>query len=74
MYSSVPAQSSAVDSILTSYRVLDNEHIEVSATRENIVNILKALLLNDILVYEVKREVLSLEDVFLKVMEASHDI
>ena len=63
-----------LDSILTSYRVLDNEHIEVSTTRENIVNILKALLLNDILVYEVKREVLSLEDVFLKVMEASHDI
>ena len=61
-------------SILTSYQVLDNEHIEVSATRENIVNILKALLLNDIFVYEVKREVLSLEDVFLKVMEASHDI
>ncbi len=63
-----------LDSILTSYRVLDNEHIEVSTTRENIVNILKALLLNDIFVYEVKREVLSLEDVFLKVMEASHDI
>ena len=63
-----------LDSILTSYQVLDNEHIEVSTTRENIVNILKALLLNDILVYEVKREVLSLEDVFLKVMEASHDI
>ena len=54
-----------LDSILTSYRVLDNEHIEVSTTRENIVNILKALLLNDIFVYEVKREVLSLEDVFL---------
>lgn len=63
-----------LDSILTSYRVLDNEHIEVSTTRENIINILKALLLNDIFVYEVKREVLSLEDVFLKVMEASHDI
>lgn len=63
-----------LDSILTSYQVLDNEHIEVSATRENIVNILKVLLLNDIFVYEVKREVLSLEDVFLKVMEASHDI
>lgn len=63
-----------LDSILTSYRVLDNEHVEVSTTRENIVNILKALLLNDIFVYEVKREVLSLEDVFLKVMEASHDI
>ena len=57
-----------LDSILTSYQVLDNEHIEVSTTRENIVNILKALLLNDIFVYEVKREVLSLEDVFLKVM------
>lgn len=63
-----------LDSILISYQVLDNEHIEVSTTRENIVNILKALLLNDIFVYEVKREVLSLEDVFLKVMEASHDI
>ena len=63
-----------LDSILTSYQVLDNEHIEVSTTRENIINILKALLLNDIFVYEVKREVLSLEDVFLKVMEASHDI
>lgn len=63
-----------LDSILTSYQVLDNEHIEISTTRENIVNILKALLLNDIFVYEVKREVLSLEDVFLKVMEASHDI
>lgn len=63
-----------LDSILTSYQVLDNEHIEVSTTRENIVNILKALLLNNIFVYEVKREVLSLEDVFLKVMEASHDI
>lgn len=63
-----------LDSILTSYQVLDNEHIEISTTRENIVNILKALLLNDIFVYEVKREALSLEDVFLKVMEASHDI
>ena len=63
-----------LDSILTSYQVLDNEHIEVSTTRENIVNILKALLLNDIFVYEVKREDLSLDDVFLKVMEASHDI
>lgn len=63
-----------LDSILTSYQVLDNEHIEVSATRENIVNILKVLLLNGIFVYELKREVLSLEDVFLKVMEASHDI
>ena len=62
-----------LDSILSSYLVLDDGHIEISSTRENIVNILKALLLNDILVYEVKKKVFGLEDVFLKIMEASHD-
>ena len=65
--------STKLDSILSSYLVIDESHIELSSTKENIVNILKALLLNDVLVYEVKRKVLGLEDVFLKVMEASHD-
>ena len=65
--------STKLDSILSSYLVIDEAHIELSSTKENIVNILKALLLNDVLVYEVKRKVLGLEDVFLKVMEASHD-
>ena len=63
-----------LDQILTTYQIIDDTHIEVSTTKEGIVNLIKALLLNDILVYEVKRKRLSLEEVFLKIMESSHDL
>ena len=59
--------------MLTSYQKIDDHHIEISILKNNLSDILKALLLNGIFVYEVRKKVLSLEDVFLKVVEESHD-
>ena len=60
--------------MLYHYEVVDDCHIKVKATRESITNILKTLLLNDIFVYEMKKELYSLEDLFLKVIkDEEHD-
>lgn len=65
--------STQLDFMLTSYQKIDDHHIEISTLKNNLNDILKALLLNGISVYEVRKKVLSLEDVFLKVVEESHD-
>ena len=51
--------------ILYHYETLDNHHIKINTTKDNLSNILKALLLNDISIYEIKKEVASLEEIFL---------
>lgn len=56
-----------LENILYHYEVLDQCHIKIYTTKEQVGNILKALLLNDIKIFEMKREVISLEDAFLEV-------
>lgn len=58
-----------LEQILSHYEVLDQTHIKVLATKEQITNILKTLLLNDILILELKKELISLEDLFLQKMK-----
>ena len=44
----------------------DNNHIQIHADRENIPFIVKKLVLQDIKIYSIKEDVMSLEDVFFK--------
>lgn len=63
-----------LDKILEQYEVLDNNHIRVTTTKKNIDKIIKTLLLNEIAIFELKKETSSLEDMFLKIMkEDNHD-
>lgn len=55
-----------LENILYNFKVLDGDHVIINTTKEELNNILKTLLLNDVRIYEVRKEVLSLEDVFLK--------
>ena len=57
--------------ILYHFEILDNHHIKINTTKENLANILKTLLLNDIDIYEIKKEVASLEDIFLNAMKGN---
>lgn len=51
--------------ILYHFEVIDNHHIKINTTKENLANILKTLLLNDVNIYSLKEEVATLEEVFL---------
>lgn len=55
-----------LDNIINDYDVLDDKHIRVKANNNRINNILKTLLLNNIMVLELKREDVSLENAFLE--------
>lgn len=54
-----------LEKIIYQYEVIDPNHIKINTTKENITNIIKTLLLNNISVYELKKEVISLEEIFL---------
>lgn len=56
-----------LDNILNNYQVIDDNHIKVKGDKFRINNILKTLLLNNILVLELKKENISLEDIFLEI-------
>ena len=45
---------------------IDNTHIQVHSDRENIPFIIKKLVLQDIKIYSIKEDVISLEDAFFK--------
>lgn len=45
---------------------IDNTHIQVQSERENIPFIIKKLVLQDIKIYSIKEDVISLEDAFFK--------
>ena len=45
---------------------IDNTHLQIHTDRENIPFIVKKLVLQDINIYSVREEVLSLEDAFFK--------
>lgn len=64
----------SLENILYKYTVIDNTHIQVKVTKEELNNIIKTLLLNNLSIYEIKRESLSLESIFLETMkETQHD-
>ena len=66
--------STDLQQILYTYEVVDNHHIKINTTKEKLSNILKTLLLNKIEVYEIRKEEISLEDVFIKIIRgSSHD-
>lgn len=54
-----------LEEIIYQFEVIDSTHIKINTTKDKITNILKTLLLNDIDIYEIKKEILSLEDAFL---------
>ena len=45
---------------------IDNTHIQVHSVRENIPFIIKKLVLQDVKIYAIKEDVISLEDAFFK--------
>ena len=53
--------------ILYHFEVIDCDHIRINTQKDKLSNVLKTLLLNDVNIYEIKKEVVSLEDIFLKV-------
>lgn len=55
-----------LDKYLDNYLVLDKNHIKVNINKKYLTNVIKVLLLNNIEIYEIKKEVLSLENVFLQ--------
>ena len=63
----------SLDKILKDYKIIDNNHIRIISTKENLNNIIKSLILNNISIYEIKKELISLEDIFLKISEAKND-
>ena len=59
--------------ILSEFKVIDEHHIKINTNKEKLSNILKTLLLNDINIYEMKKEVVSLEEAFLKITKRNND-
>jgi len=56
-----------LNDILYHYEIIDEQHIKVTSTKESIQNVIKTLLLNEISIFELKKEVLTLENIFLKI-------
>ena len=62
-----------VKNILYHYEVVDNYHIKINIIKEEMSNILKALLLNNIDIYEIKKVANSLESVYLRITKDKND-
>lgn len=60
--------------ILNKFEILDDHHIKINTTHDNLTNILKTLLLNDISIYEIKKEIPSLENIFLEITKDHKDV
>ena len=67
----IELNNTSLDYILYQYEVLDNNHIKITTTKDKLNNIIKTLLLNDIIIYEIKKEQLSLEKIFLNTTKES---
>lgn len=61
----VEVSDTNLDSVLEFYEVVDDKHIRVISNDDKIGNIIKAILLNDINIYEIRKEEKTLEDIFL---------
>ena len=56
-----------LNNCLNNYEIVDDSHIKVKING-NINTIIKILLDNNITIYEIKKEVLSLEDIFMSLV------
>lgn len=65
--------NTSLDKILYNYKVVDNNTIQLTATKSSINNIIKTLLLNDICIYEIRKEKQTLEELFLSIMKDKND-
>lgn len=54
-----------LDKILNNYEIMDSTHIKVNITDKELNNIIKTLIFNNIEIYEIKKQILSLEDLYL---------
>ena len=58
--------NTSLNQIIYLYEKIDDSHIRVKTTKDGLNTIIKTLLLNDISIYEIKRDDVSLEDIFLE--------
>mgnify|MGYP003489816537 CR=1 FL=1 len=63
----------SLQDIIPNYHIIDNNHIKINTNRENLSNILKILLSNNIKIYEIKKDIISLEDIFLKITKEENN-
>ena len=70
----VELSSVSLEHILYQYVVLDDHHIKVVTTKENLNNIIKTLLLNGVSIFEIKKETVSLEEVFLNMTKGDRHV
>lgn len=61
-----------IHQFLYNFESIDNHHIKINTTKEELPNILKTLLLNNVDIYEIKKEVSTLEDVFLNITKGNN--
>ena len=54
------------NNLLKNYEILKNNIIKITTTKENLNKIIKLILLNEISIYEIKKETKSLEEFFLE--------
>ena len=57
-----------LNKILYNYKIIDDKHIKLQIKDNNLNKIIKNLINNNIKIYEIKREVLSLEDIFISLV------
>ncbi len=62
-----------LDGVLYQYEKIDTKHIKVKTTKEKLNNIIKTLLLNNIAIYEIKKDEISLEKTFLNLTKEKKD-
>jgi len=55
-----------LNEILYNYKKIDNNHIKINTTKENLFNILKILIKNNINIYELKKKTATLEEIFIE--------
>lgn len=64
----IEVDNTNLDRCLSSYEIMDNKHIKISVNEDSLNNLIKSLIINNINIYEIKKEVLSLEDIFIKLV------
>ena len=62
-----------LNNILYQYKKIDSSHIKIKTTKKELNNIIKTLLLNEISIYEIKKQSTTLEEIFLKTLENKND-
>ena len=56
------------------YKIIDSKHIEVSIDQDALNHLIKILFNNNIKIYEIKKQVLSLEKIFLNMIGGNTNV